>query len=274
MTPFSWPPWAVMWGLAGAIYAACKWLTWARTPAPDATFGRRLAYLFSWPGMDAKAFLDPRPISETNRPSPGEWLFAATKVGFGAALIWGVVPRLSTDTALLRGWVGMAGFVFLLHFGAFHLLSCVWRYVGVDAKPLMNWPIRSTSVNEFWGRRWNTAFRDLTFRFLFRPLAGWLGPRVGLAAGFFASGLVHELIISVPAVGGYGLPTLYFVIQGAGLLAERSRLGKPLGLGRGWPGRLFAAAVIAGPAFWLFHPPFVTRVVNPFLDVVGASPWT
>jgi hypothetical protein len=61
------------------------------------------------------------------------------------------------------------------------------------------------------------------------------------------------------------------MIQGAGLLAERSRVGKPLGLGRGWPGRLFAVAVIAGPAFWLFHPPFVTRVVNPFLTAIGAT---
>jgi hypothetical protein len=224
--------------------------------------------------MDATAFLDPRPSFETNRPSAGEWLFAAAKLGFGVALVWGLVPLLPTEMPLFRGWVGMAGLVFLLHFGAFHLLSCAWRSVGVDAKPLMNWPIRSTSVGEFWGRRWNTAFRDLTFRFLFRPLAGRLGPRAGLAAGFLASGLVHDLVISVPAGGGYGLPTLYFVIQGTGLLVERSKIGKPLGLGHGWPGRLFAVAVIAGPAYWLFHPPFVTRVVNPFLDVVGASPWT
>jgi alginate O-acetyltransferase complex protein AlgI len=164
----------------------------------------------------------------------------------------------------------MAGLAFLLHFGAFHLLSCGWRAAGADAKPLMDWPIRSTSLAEFWGRRWNTAFRDLAHRFVFRPLAARLGPRAGLAAGFLASGLVHDLVISVPAGGGYGGPTAHFALQGLGLLAERSALGRAAGLGRGWRGRAFAALVVVGPAGLLFHPPFVRAVVLPFLDVIGA----
>jgi hypothetical protein len=52
--------------------------------------------------------------------------------------------------------------VLVLYFGSFHLLSCAWRSAGVDAHPLMNWPLAAESVSEFWGRRWNTAFRDLT----------------------------------------------------------------------------------------------------------------
>jgi alginate O-acetyltransferase complex protein AlgI len=164
----------------------------------------------------------------------------------------------------------MAGLAFLLHFGAFHLLSCAWRAAGVDARPLMDWPARSASLAEVWGRRWNTAFRDLAHRFLFRPLAGRLGPRAGLAAGFLFSGLVHDLVISVPAGAGYGWPTLYFAAQGLGLLAERSRAGRSVGLGAGWRGRAFTALVVAGPAYGLFHPPFVSNVVLPFLDVVGA----
>jgi Membrane bound O-acyl transferase family len=267
----AWPPWVVMWGLAAAIYAACKWLTWARASTPGASAGRQLAYLFAWPGMDAKAFLDPRPIPDEQKPTPGEWLFAAAKLAVGAGLVWVVSPDIPVEFPLLRGWVGMAGLVFLLHFGTFHLLSCVWRTVGVDVRPLMNWPILSTGLSEFWGMRWNTAFRDLTYRFLFRPLAGRIGPRWGLTVGFLASGIVHDLVISVPAGGGYGLPTLYFVGQGIGLLVERSAVGKSYGLGRGWRGRAFAAAVIAGPAFGLFHPPFVTRVVLPFLDAIGAG---
>lgn len=77
----------------------------------------------------------------------------------------------------------MAGLIFVLHFGSFHLLSCAWRAAGVDARPLMHWPVAATSLADFWGRRWNTAFRDLTHRFLFRPLTRRLGPRAGLAAG-------------------------------------------------------------------------------------------
>jgi hypothetical protein len=271
MLPTTWPAWAAMWAIAAAVFAGCKWLTWRRTPAPHAPAWRHAAYLFAWPGLDAKAFLDPRPLPKERRPGRGEWAFAAGKLALGVALTWGAVPLVPPDLPLLRGWVGMAGLVFMLHFGTFHLLSCAWRAAGVDARPLMNWPVRSESLSEFWGRRWNTAFRDLTHRFLFRPLSARFGPRGGVAAGFLFSGLVHDLVISVPAGGGYGWPTLYFVLQGLGLLAERSKTGKALGLGGGWRGRAFTAVMVAGPAYLLFHPPFVLRVVVPFLEVLGAG---
>lgn len=260
------PPWAVMWGLSAAVYAACKLLTWKN--APPAPAARHAAYLLAWSGMDAAAFLTPRPVP---RPAAGEWAFAAVKFALGALLTWGVVRLVSDDRPLLRGWVGMTGLILLLHFGSFHLLSCAWRAAGVDAKPLMHGPVLARGVSDFWGRRWNTAFRDLTHRFLFRPLAARLGPRAGLAAGFLFSGVVHDLVISVPAGGGYGGPTLYFVLQGVGLLAERSRAGKRLGLGAGWRGWAFTAIVVVGPAGVLFHPPFVTDVMLPFLAVIGAT---
>jgi hypothetical protein len=257
-----------MWSLAAAIFAGCKWLTWRRTPAPAVPPWRHVAYLLAWPGLDARAFLDSRPLMRCDRPSSREWTFAAAKSALGAVLLWGVIHFVPPRRPFLRGWIGMTGLVFLLHFGTFHLLSCGWRAAGVDAKPLMNWPVLSEGVSEFWGRRWNTAFRDLTHRFLFRPLAARLGPRAGLAAGFLFSGLVHDLVISVPAGGGYGLPTVYFALQGLGLLAERSRFGKALRLGHGWGGRAFTALVVVGPACGLFHPPFVLRVVLPFLQAL------
>jgi hypothetical protein len=225
----------------------------------------------AWPGLDAKAFLDPRPLPRESRPTSGEWWFAVAKLALGVALTWGLVPLVPPELPILRAWVGMTGLIFLLHFGSFHLLSCAWRAVGVDAKPLMVWPILAGNVSDFWGRRWNTAFRDLAHRFLFRPLAGWLGARAAVASGFLFSGIVHDLVISVPAGGGYGLPTLYFAIQGLGLLVERSKFGRSLGLGSGWRGRLFAVVVIVGPACGLFHRPFILGVMLPFLAAIGAG---
>ena len=89
----------------------------------------------------------------------------------------------------------------------------------------MNWPLASVSLGEFWGARWNTAFRDLTYRFLFRPLARRLGPR-GALSGFLISGLVHDLVISIPAGGDYGGPTVFFLVQAVGIVTERSRFGR------------------------------------------------
>ena len=84
------------------------------------------------------------------------------------------------------------------------------------------------------------------------------------------SGLLHDLVISVPAKEGYGLPTIYFVIQGAGVVLEHSHLGRRLGLGQGLSGWTFMAVVTAAPAFWLFHRPFVNNVILPFMKAIGA----
>jgi hypothetical protein len=260
-----------MWALAAGVFALLKWLTWRFTPKPPAPVWRRAAYLLLWPGLDAKAFLDPRPPPRAERPRPGEWLFAFAKLALGAALVWAAVPLVPAELWYLRAWVGMAGIVFVLHFGLFHVLSCAWRAAGVDAKPLMSWPLLAEGVSEFWGKRWNLAFRDLTHRFLFRPLAVRTSARAGLVAVFLFSGVVHDLVISLPAGAGYGLPTLYFVIQAAALLVERSRVGERLGLGRGCRGRLFTAVVLVAPAPLLFHPWFARGVVLPFLGALGAA---
>jgi hypothetical protein len=267
LVPHGWPRWAVMWLLAIVIFCGCKWLTWRRTPVRGVPVWRHLGYLFAWPGLDAGRFLKP----ERSPPSPTriEWYFAFTKLTVGVAVLYGV-RSVPSHYPYLLGWVGMIGIIMVLHFGTFHLLSCAWRTVGVEAKPLMNWPLTATSLSEFWGGRWNTAFRDLTHRFLFRPLTPRLGPRGAVFAGFMFSGLVHDLVISWPAGGGYGGPTAYFLVQGSGILAERSRPGRELGMGRGWRGWLFTAIVLIAPVGLLFHRPFVTEVIVPFLRAVGA----
>jgi hypothetical protein len=270
-TPATWPRWLFMWLLAFAVFCGCKWLTWRRTPVPGLSRWRHLGYLVAWPGLDAAAFLSSRPPDEA-RPTRREWLFAAAKTLGGAAVFWGAGRVVPAAGELVLGWCGLVGVAFLLHFGTFHLLSCFWRSRGVDARPLMNHPWAATSVSEFWGRRWNLAFRDLTHRFLFRPLAAQLGPRWGVAAVFVFSGLVHDAVISVPAGGGYGGPTAFFLAQLLGLLAERSRAGRALGLGGGRRGWLFTAVILLAPALLLFHPPFLRNVVVPFMRALGAAP--
>jgi hypothetical protein len=262
-TPGDWPHWAFMWLLGWTIFAACKWLTWWSALPSTASWTRQLAYLFAWPGLDAPAFLQ---TPSRYRPALGDWLFALGKLGFGVTLIGICVPRLPADQELLRGWVGIVGVGFILHFGLFHVLSLLWQTLGVNAKPLMNWPIVASSVSDFWGQRWNMAFRDLTHRFLCRPLTARFGAKPALVIGFLFSGIVHDLVLSLPTGAGYGRPTLFFLLQAAAILLERSTLGRRLGLGHGLRGWAFALLVLVGPVFLLFHPPFVRAVVVPFLD--------
>jgi alginate O-acetyltransferase complex protein AlgI len=216
--------------------------------------------------MDARSFCAKHPVTV---PKPDELIFAAIKTVGGGLLLWVGVRRIGTHHPLLTGWAGMAALVMMVHFGIFHLLSLFWRARGVAARPIMQSPFTATTLSRLWSRGWNTAFTDLMHTCLLKPAARGVGPAGAVSLVFVVSGLLHELVISVPARGGYGLPTAYFLTQGLGLLLERSKFGCKLGLGSGLRGWCFAALVAGGPAFWLFPPPFIYNVILPMLRAFG-----
>jgi Membrane bound O-acyl transferase family len=262
-------PWAFMWILSFAIFLSLKWLTWWRArPGVAHPVWRSTAYLLAWPGMDAPAFLDVG--QRVPFPAPVAWLRAALKMTLGAILLWLVPRSIDQGEPLLRGWLGMLGLILLLHFGTFEIVALLWQSLGVNAKPIMSAPLRSVSLGEFWGKRWNLGFRQLAHELIFRPLQPTAGAATASFLVFVASGLIHELVISLPARAGYGLPTAYFVFQGAGVAMERSGFGKRLGLADGARGWLFTALLAGGPAFWLFHPWFVMRVILPLMQAIHA----
>jgi Membrane bound O-acyl transferase family len=265
------PRWLLMWLLAGTIFFACKVLTWSVATRAGVPLRRQLAYLFAWPGMDARRFFADRKNELVVPPSADDWMRGVVNVVSGAVIFWTAQHRLPTDSPLLLGCAGMIGIILMLHFGLVHLVSCYFRTLGIDAPPLMNRPMHASSVADFWGRRWNMAYRDLTYQFLFCPLRSKLGAASALLIGFAVSGINHDLVISIPAGGGYGGPTAYFVIQGVAILAEKSKIGRSLGLGHGLFGWLFAAVVLIAPVHLLFHDAFVVRVVVPFMESLGAA---
>lgn len=265
-----WPRWAQMWALAFALYFGCKWLTWQQAPIRGAAAWRHPAYLLAWPGMDAASFLQQSPLTNAVHCRPTEWFAGIAKLASGAFLLFGVARLIPERHAYLSGWIGGTGVVLILHFGLFHLLSCGWRRIGIPARPLMNRPLTSATLSDFWGRRWNTAFRDLTHRLIFRPCASRFGTGLGLTVSFLVSGAIHDLVISVPARGGYGGPTIYFAIQGVGVLIERSAFGRKAGLQAGISARVFAFVILLAPAPLLFHRPFMLGVMVPFMRALGA----
>jgi alginate O-acetyltransferase complex protein AlgI len=263
------PAWVFMWALSFAIFAGLKWMTWWKArPRVAHSAPRSFAYLLAWPGMDADAFLDAE--NRPDKPTAREWVWGALKTALGVGLVWIVARRIPEQQSLLRGWTGLFGVIFLLHFGSFHLIALYWQAMGINAEPIMSKPILSKTLSEFWGKRWNLGFRQLAHDLIFRPLYKRTGVATAGLLVFVASGLIHDLVISLPARGGYGLPTGYFILQGLGVTLERSALGRRLGLRDGPTARVFMLIVTAAPAFWLFHPPFVLRVILPFMRAIHA----
>ncbi len=271
------PRWALMGLLAGVLFFAGK-LAVAWPLRKSLGWNGTLSFAFLWVGMDARPFLrkramekgQPAPSNDDKKGagSPFSIREAAGCILLGTLLLW-LVARHFTHP-LAQGWCGMVGLILILHFGAFGVLAAFWQSRGIGVTPIMNHPATATSLADFWGRRWNVAFHDLAHPLVFRPVAGRWGQGTALWASFLVSGLAHELVISVPAGAGFGLPTAYFLLQALGIVIERRlfsrRPASTHRMGR-W---FFTHAFTALPALFLFHPPFVERVMIPFFHAIGA----
>ncbi|WP_254510981.1 MBOAT family protein [Anatilimnocola floriformis] len=255
------------WLLAASIYVGFKWLAFANSSvARRASRRDSLLFLLLWPGMDADAFLTERPVTQ---PNVREVASAAALMLLGLITIF-ALPTLPLSTEV-RGWTALVAIALFLLFGVAQTISIAWRICGVDAQPIMNKPMRATSLADFWGARWNLPFHDIGRIFVWRPVAKRFGWPTATMAVFLFSGVIHDLAMSIPARGGWGLPTIYFLLQGVAVLFERSPLGKRWQLSRGWRGRAFAALFVLGPLGLLFHQPFLQRVVLPTIDWLTPS---
>lgn len=261
------PTWAVMWGMAVAMFFGCKTSVWTAADIPGVAVWRRTAFFVAYPGMDAARFLS-APTDRHDRVAKVQVARSVCCLLWGATLFWGIayhVPNVEIQASL-----GMIGLVLMLHFGALNLINFAWMRAGVAVTPLMDSPWRAKNLAEFWGRRWNTAFRDLVTPLLFRPLARKHGVAAATWGTFLFSGIVHDLVISVPAGGGYGLPTLYFLLQALAIQWERCSTASWFELHPAATRRVFAWIVNIGPAGMLFHEPFREQVIIPFMKACGA----
>jgi len=79
---------------------------------------------------------------------------------------------------------------------------------------------------------------------------------------FIFSGLLHELALSVPVNHGYGLPLLYFIIQGLLILAEKALASrKVMFLKNNMVAHAWVFFWLVAPAPLLFHTQFIKQIV-------------
>jgi len=244
-------PWVGMWLLAVSLFMAAKWAMWW-PERRKTTFTESLMWFFLWPGMDA-AWLRKGAVKVRSSAVRG-----GVHLGIGVALLIAAIGIRGHPVP--AAWMAMTGLINALHFGAFHLLASFWQWRGRQAAPLVDRPLTSRTLAEFWGRRWNTAFHRLAESIIFRPVARRHGAVLAMLAVFVASGLVHDLVISFPARGGWGLPTLYFMIQGTAVHVERRWKVKS---------RLWVWGVTGLPLPLCFPPVFCERVILPLVHALS-----
>lgn len=223
---------------------------------------RAMAEYLGWMGMRPALFAKKRRVDRRVAAAlaiHGARVFAIGAVLFASARI---VATSTLDLPMKRGVVTIAAMVALslmLHFGLFDIVAGVYRFRGVPVDKLFRAPLRARSLTEFWSRRWNIGFSEMIALVVHRPVRRNAGESAALAASFLASGLLHELAISVPVRAGYGLPTVYFLLHGA-LVAIERRMGRP-------PGHIWTIFWLAAPLPLLFHPPFVCGIVWPLVGL-------
>ena len=263
-------PWVMMWELAFAIFAGCKWLTLRDTTIRQMSTRDALLFLLAWPGMNRAEFLNRRTNRCAAASSNAPWS-AMGRIALGALILWGGLPMIADLSPLLLGWVAMFGLICLLHFGVLDLTAWACRAYRWNARPLMLQPLRSKTIAEFWGVRWNTAFTHLARHYIYRPAARWIGSEPAMVVVFLVSGLVHDLVITVPAGGGYGLPTVYFMIQAAGMLMEKRIFTHKGRNGSTALHRAFTMTILTAPIGLLFPPVFVQNIILPMLQAFGIN---
>ena len=244
--------------LVWVVFYAMKAVVTVEARPLDLTPGQWLCFAGVWPGMRPHLF-------EALGNSPRVGIKKIAREGFSFLLLGmtslaaaiALRPSASVAASLLL----LTGLSFNVHFGLFSLLAAFWRQLGVDCRPLFRASWKSCGLREFWGKRWNLAYSEMIAQTVYRPILQRWGQPAAHYASFLASGLLHEVAITLPLQRGYGGPTLYFLLHGFLTSREEASLLPKSEAAR----RLRVALWLLLPLPLLFPPAFIDQVLWPLL---------
>jgi hypothetical protein len=131
--------------------------------------------------------------------------------------------------------------------------------LGVTTSPLFRSPARSTSLADFWARRWNVRASVFFRHYAFVPLARH-GVGIALTFTFLLSALGHAFFADIALGRLAALSCAAFFLAQPLLLAAERRLALP----RRWPpfaGWLWTMSALAATSPLLIEP--ILQTVSP-----------
>lgn len=153
-------------------------------------------------------------------------------------------------------------------------VSNVVVWLGLEVEPPSDEPYLATSLQDFWGRRWNLTVTNTLRHTIHKPVwaatVGVLGRQwaqiAGVLSTFLVSGLMHELLLYYVTRGARPTweMTGFFVLHGVCIAVE-------LGVKRAFPARWRLHSAILRPltvgfvvatSFLLFFPPLIRNSVD------------
>ncbi|CAK8538874.1 unnamed protein product [Lathyrus sativus] len=151
--------------------------------------------------------------------------------------------------------------------GIFNIL--IHALFGIELESPSDEPYLSTSLSDFWGKRWNLMVTYILRHTVYIPVKilfskTLLGPQwtslFGIIVSFLVSGLMHELIFYyVTHVTPTWEVTCFFMLHGICVVVE---VGVMKWLGHKWSVHWaisgpISVAFVVSTAAWLFFPPLL-----------------
>lgn len=222
------------------------------------------AFALGWFGM-RPALFEVFPAPSQRLPYATTAIRGLSRIILGLLLVYlsAVIEARNSALKLLADLALLVGISLTLHFGILNLSTAYWRWWGVNVKELFRSPYKSHSLNEFWGKRWNMAFSEMTTLIAYRPLKFKFEKTGAMMTSFLLSGILHEIAISLPVKAGYGLPMLYFTLHGMLMYAEEKNSFVQKILANKVLSHLWVLGWLILPIHLLFHPAFMEGVLKP-----------
>ena len=177
------------------------------------------------------------------------WFLVLRVLAIGLLAFYRAVPAAALATTVpapvrFAYFGGYATFIYIFMAAVFDAAALVLGATmpSVAMQPPFSLPFLSTSVSNFWGRRWNLYIGGLLRALVYDPVVEGAAikdsrapqPRpsdmrraAAVFATYLASGALHEFLLGYMHVPAHGLHLLFFVAQAPVCLAEGRILRGP-----------------------------------------------